>query len=274
MSFHKKFKPLFSFPETNVLDKTHCFIFQDDHLIHLEKNSLITSYELYKNIEPYINQKVFLGEYEATPYLACEFDGDLSTFPELRSTFLKEAYSQLDDTQLRLANYGIQLLHWERNHKFCGRCGKPTYSAQNDRAKVCSACQHQTYPRISPAILVAIEKNDKILLARSSHFRPGLYSILAGFVDPGENIEQAVHREIYEEVGLEVKNLRYFASDAWPFPDSLMISFTAEYASGEITLDNKEIEAAAWFDKNNLPATLPIPISLSWKLIQNFLQKK
>ena len=139
----------------------------------------------------------------------------------------------------------------------------------DERAKRCPACGLVNYPRLSPAVIVAVIKGDQILLARNKRFRAPFYSVLAGFVEPGETLEQCVQREIHEEVGLSVKNIRYFGSQPWPFPNSLMIGFVADYAGGEIAVDNSELMEAGWFSAESLPV-LPSPISIAWQLIDWF----
>lgn len=185
---------------------------------------------------------------------------------------LREAYEYLGDELFRIAGRAKQLLDWRNDHQYCGRCGHLTEFFDDDRAKKCLVCGLINYPRISPCIMVAITRGDEILLARSPHFRPHLYSVLAGFIEPGETAEACVHREVYEEVGLEIQNLQYIASQPWPFPNSLMFGFCAEYKSGEIKVDPKEIAEAKWFRRDNLPSTLPLPFSLSYQLIQRFIK--
>jgi NAD+ diphosphatase len=145
---------------------------------------------------------------------------------------------------------------------------------KNDEvAKQCPQCGFVSFPRISPAIIVLVEHDGKALLARSPRFKEGLFSTLAGFVEPGETLENAVRREVKEEAGINVKNIRYFGSQPWPFPDSLMIGFTAEYACGEITVDNNEILDARWFSADNMPE-IPGKISISRALIDWFLDRQ
>ncbi len=166
-----------------------------------------------------------------------------------------------------------QILEWNRNHQFCGRCGGPTKPHTQDRAKECSNCSFVTYPRISPCIIALIYRGSEILLARSPHFPAGMFSTLAGFVEVGETLEMTLHREIKEEVGLNVTNIEYFGSQPWPFPHSLMVGFFAEYASGEIVTQDDEIEEAYWWSLDNLPI-IPPRGSISRHLIDAFIAKK
>jgi NAD+ diphosphatase len=160
----------------------------------------------------------------------------------------------------------VQLLDWQAHHQFCGQCGSPTERKTTEHAMQCPQCGLVVYPRISPAVMVLVRDGDKLLLARSPRFKPGVFSALAGFVEPGETLEQCAAREVREEVGVEIKNLRYFASQPWPFPNSLMVAFYADYAGGQITPDPTEIEAADWFSIDALPE-LPDPVSISRRLI-------
>lgn len=146
-----------------------------------------------------------------------------------------------------------QLAHWIYDNQYCGRCGKPVTYTQKFSALECLHCGNNIFPRISPACITLITRGDEILLARSPYFKEGVYSLLAGFVEAGESVEAALHREVYEEVGIKVKNLRYFSSQSWPFPHSLMLGFFAEYDSGEIRIQEEEIEDAGWFTIDSLP---------------------
>lgn len=166
-----------------------------------------------------------------------------------------------------IAGTANHILHWYSMNQFCGRCGHKTYEKDDERAKVCPDCGNIIYPRISPATITLVKKDDKILLAHNKNFKSGLYSLIAGFVEPGETLEHCVEREIQEEVGIKVKNITYFTSQPWPFPESLMLAFTAEYDSGDITVDQTEITDAAWFNADSLP-DIPSTDSVAGKLIR------
>jgi len=163
-----------------------------------------------------------------------------------------------------------QVDNWKRRHNFCGTCGSKTTFDIDDQCMVCPKCQERFYQAMFPAIIVSIIKDDKILLAHNKNFPENLYSVVAGFVDIGENLEETVAREIREEVGIEVKNIKYFASQNWGFTSSLMLAFTAEYSSGEIVVDQEEIDRADWFTRENLP-DLPPKISISRDLIDHYV---
>jgi len=165
---------------------------------------------------------------------------------------------------------GFQLNNWYLQHKFCGKCGSKTKEKQDERAIICPDCHTTVYPNISPAIIVAIISNNKILLAHNSNFEAKRYSLIAGYVDIGESLEETVRREVMEEVGLEVKNIRYYKSQPWPFSGSMMIGFIAEADDTQpVCPDNIEITEANWFGRGNLP-NHPPTISIAGELIEKF----
>lgn len=214
---------------------------------------------------------LFLGSLGKQDCFAAELTpGDLVPEPYAWMD-LRVLLDTISDDLFWIAGLANHLLDWERSHRFCGRCSHPTEDKADERAKYCPACGLINYPRLSPAVIVAILKGDKILLARNKRFRGPFYSVLAGFVEPGETIEDCIHREIREEVGLAVNNIRYFGSQPWPFPNSLMVGFVADYAGGEIAVDNKELMEAAWFTAQSLPS-IPSRISIARQLIDWFVK--
>lgn len=168
-----------------------------------------------------------------------------------------------------IAGRARQIVDWYRDHRFCGRCGQATAPHGKDRAMVCTACGHTQYPRLAPCVIVLVTRGDEVLLARSPGFPRGLYSTLAGFIEAGENVEEALAREVREETGVAISAPRYIASQSWPFPHSLMLGFLAEHAGGEIRVDGEEIEDAQWFPVDALP---PVPPggSISRSLIDRY----
>jgi len=213
------------------------------------------------------SQALYLGELDQHSCY-CLMVGTSLTWPEhLAFQSLRALNGILDGTAFLLAGRAYQLLNWDRNTKFCGRCGAATQMKQDERAKICPVCGNLVYPRISPAVIVAILRGRKILLAHNRNFLPGLYSLIAGFMEPGEDFEDTAAREVREEVGLKICNIRYFDSQPWPFPDSLMVGFVADFASGEIQPDGEEIEDAAWFDLDELPE-VPPETSIAGRLIR------
>ncbi|MCE8031766.1 NAD(+) diphosphatase [Billgrantia tianxiuensis] len=178
--------------------------------------------------------------------------------------------SRLPESWFPLISTALQVAAWLRDHRYCGRCGAPASRLDAEFAMHCEQCGHRNYPRISPCIITLVTHGDAMLLARSPRFPPGRYSTLAGFIEPGESAEEAVHREVYEEVGVSVGRIRYYRSQAWPFPHALMLGFFAEAASRRIRIDGIEIADAAWFLPSRLPQ-LPPPYSISRALIETHL---
>jgi len=208
----------------------------------------------------------YLGLYEGRHCYAAEVAEDAALPSGWSVTGLREVFGHFDETLAALSGRAYQLIDWDRNHQYCSRCGGPTRLRDEERSKTCPACGYTTYPPVSPAIMILVTRGDELLLARKSSFAPGRYSALAGFVEPGETLEATVARETYEEVGVQVKDIQYFGSQPWPFPHSLMVAFTGEYAGGELRPDGVEIEEARWFRYDELPH-LPPSISISRKLI-------
>lgn len=185
---------------------------------------------------------------------------------------LRKLFGYLDESFYVMAVRAIGVAYWDRANRFCSICGSKTSKHPSILAKQCDVCSFTLFPRISPAVIVLVERGEKILLARAGRFPEGLYSVIAGFVEPGEALEDVVRREIREEVGIEVKDISYFGSQPWPYPDSLMIAFTASWAGGEIVVDGKEIVDARWFTVQDLPK-IPDKISIARSLIDWFIAK-
>lgn len=216
-----------------------------------------------------------IGEHLGLPCFAAELPPEATAPAGSTFTPLRRLNEQLPHALQRLAARGLELLEWDRTHQFCGACGSPTRPAEGAMVRRCANpdCRREHYPRVSPVVIMAVEDGERILLGRSPHFAPGLYSTLAGFVDAGESAEEAIEREIFEETALKVRRIRYFASQPWPFPHSLMLGFQADYAGGEIRCAPGEIEDAAFFPVDALPAVLPGPSTIAHWLIRDFCQR-
>lgn len=251
------------------------FAFQGNKLlVYLESSSISIPYLLdFKELGLTPLSQHYLGRLDKQHCYAVELAE--GTAPPTGMSFggLRQVYGRLDEALFWIATRAVQVVDWDRTHQFCGQCGTPTKTSLIERAKECPRCGLLHFPRLSPAIIVLVEHGQELLLARSRHFLPGMYSVLAGFVEPGETLEEAVAREVKEEVGLTVKEIKYFGSQPWPFPHSLMVGFTAKYHGGEISLQDPEIEDAGWFTADNLP-TLPGKISIARKLIDWFVEKQ
>lgn len=181
-------------------------------------------------------------------------------------------HGRVDDHRWTLAGRAVQLVEWDRTTRFCGRCGTPTEPAPGERARRCPSCGLLAFPRLAPAVITLIERGDEALLARGRAFPVPMYSCVAGFVEPGETLEEAVHREVAEEVGVALGEVRYVASQPWPFPHSLMIGFEAVWAAGEILIDETEIVDAQWYRPDDLPM-IPPPMSIARTLIDRWLAR-
>ncbi|HEX5766894.1 MAG TPA: NAD(+) diphosphatase [Burkholderiales bacterium] len=217
------------------------------------------------------SRRLYLGRLNRVDCFAAELAPQAEVPAGLALEGLRPLFSVLDDDHFALAGRALQLLEWDRNHQFCGRCGAPTEPKREERVRLCPACKLAAYPRVAPAVMALVRRHDEILLARSPHFPPGMYSALAGFVEPGESLEQCLAREVAEEVGVRVAAPRYIASQSWPFPHSLMIAFVCEWQSGEIRPQAGEIEDAKWFKVLQLPK-LPSKISIARRLIDGVCQ--
>lgn len=216
----------------------------------------------------------FLGSLAGRPCYCAEVSENDPVPPKMVFYGLRYLYERLSGPMLAVAMKAVHLTEWEEKSRYCGRCGGEMLpSSKEMNARECPGCGMLIFPRISPAVIVLVERDGRILLARSTRFTANFYSVLAGFVEPGETLEETIHREIEEEVGIRVRNVRYFGSQPWPFPDSLMIGFTAEYAGGEIRVDDAEIVEAGWFSLDQLPA-LPGKISIARRLIDSFIETR
>jgi NAD+ diphosphatase len=218
-------------------------------------------------------RRQFLGTSGGRPCLAWDLEPGTAEPSDLQFAELRGLWGLLPETEFWLAGRAFQIVDWDRTHQYCGRCAAPLQAKSDERAKQCPACGLQAFPRVAPAIIVAVVRGDALLLARASRFPTDLYSVIAGFVDAGESLEECVHREVREEVGLRIGGLRYFASQPWPFPHSLMVAFTARHESGEIAVDGREIVDAGWYRAGELPR-IPERISVSRQLIDWFVSQQ
>ena len=257
-----------------VFAGTHLLVFQNEENTEIPQLNDLSSLPFVQETQV---RRLYLGYLESDPPLHCyavEVPRETAVPDNMTFANLRQLYRRVSDDELTLAGRALQMIDWDRTHQFCSRCGTATQSKENEHVKLCPNCGLTMYPRLAPAIIVRVQRETEngreILLARGPNYPPGWYSVLAGFVEPGENLEECVAREVYEEVGIRVKNIRYFGSQPWPFPHSLMLGFTADYESGEFVLQESEIEDAKWFRKENLPR-IPPRMSISRHLIDDFL---
>ncbi len=269
-SIYKYYKPAITFESANN-DYGYWFVFCLAKLL-IESNECTIPYlrslaEI--SLSPVRIQH--LGMLQGHPCYSAEVSPDTIVPEGMSFKELRSLYGALGEDIFLLAGKAIQIVNWDQTTQYCGRCGRKTQTLQGERVKKCPGCGFMSYPRISPAVITAVIKDKEILLSHNVAFKGNMHSLIAGFVEPGETLEECVKREILEEVNIRIKNIKYFGSQPWPFPNSLMIGFTAEYESGEISVDGKEISEAGWFDVNSLPK-LPSKISISRQIIDWFIQ--
>lgn len=243
----------------------------DDHLIVVGPNSQVALpfLKLADLQQKHDARRHFLGELDGAGVWTVEIDEE----PEDAAFVpLIMAHGKLGDELWSIAGRAVQIAAWWRTHQFCGSCGGRNELRDSERALGCDECKTLAYPRLAPAVIMLIHRDEEVLLAHGRSFGAPMYSTLAGFVEPGESLEQCVAREIREEVGVEVRDITYRASQAWPFPHSLMIGFTAEWASGDIDIDESEIVDAQWFPIDDLP-NIPPPFAISRWLIDGHRER-
>jgi NAD+ diphosphatase len=252
--------------------RVHCFVVRRRELLLTDDFELPDFDTLNESgLESVRSQ--YLGTLDGVHCHSVELADDVAAPGGTRFRDLRSLLGHFDETLLKLAGRALQIVEWDRTHQFCGACGGPTELSTADRSRICPRCKLPYYPRLSPAMIVAVEKGDSILLARSPHFPPGIYSVPAGFVEPGESTEEAVAREVFEETNIRVRDVRYFGSQPWPFPNSLMLGFKAEYAGGEIRISETEIEDAGWYRYDEMPNLFQGNVSIAQWLIQDFLAR-
>jgi NAD+ diphosphatase len=257
-------------PENNDL---YFIMFKGNFLLKRDGvNLIIPTYDEINKLNIKFEYYFFIGEFDGKACFATEAESELSVQEHFELISLRDIGILADEELFSIAGRANQILNWDRTHRFCGKCGSKTENKKDEIAKICPNCNNVMYPVICPAIIVAITRGDKILLAHNKGFKDKMYSLIAGFVEAGEDLESAVKREILEEVGIEVKNVTYYKSAPWPFPNSLMLGFFAEYESGEIKVDGEEITDAGWFSKDEFP-NLPQKFSLARNIIDKFIER-
>jgi NAD+ diphosphatase len=251
-----------------IPDNARWFAFVNDNLVLVNNNDQLhlpdTATLAALGLQP--ERASLLGHLDTIACFAGELNG--MELPEpLRLVNLRQAYGMLAEQEYGVAGYAAQLVHWDRTSRFCPVCATPTEQVRGERAKRCPSCNFVQYPRVSPAIIVLVYRDGQVLLTRKAEWPRNRYSLIAGFVEPGESLEGCLRREVAEEVGITVDEIRYLGSQPWPFPHQLMIGFLAHYAGGEIAIDATELEDAAWFDLDALPQ-LPPPQSIARRILE------
>lgn len=250
------------------------FIFHNQKILLRidDKKSVIPNRNTLDELNLKENENFYFGLLNNNPCYVIWLDNEI----ELPETYclinLRSIYGTLSEDLFWIAGRAFHLGSWNNTHKFCGRCGAVTELKTDEIAKVCPKCDLTIFPGISPAVIMAIIKDGKILLAHNNRWQNAMHSVLAGFVDVGESLEECVRREVKEEAGIEIKNIKYFGSQPWHFTGSLMIAFTAKYDGGELKLDKSELRDGGWYSHNNLPVISGKP-SISRQLIDWFVEK-
>ena len=215
---------------------------------------------------------LYFGTLGGVPCISCRIAATAEVLAGWRTVNMRTLFGQLDELTYGLAGYALHLLYWEDHSRFCPACGTPLEAIPGGWGRSCPNGDYQGYPPVTPAVLVLIHDGDRILLTHKPGWGPR-HSIIAGFVEPGETLEQCVRREVFEEVGVEVDSVTYAGSQPWPFPDQLMIGFTVHYAGGLVQPDQQELDEATWFTFATLPH-LPSPSSLSYQMITNWAESR
>jgi NAD+ diphosphatase len=222
------------------------------------------------NIRP--QRVLHLGDLDGVACLACDVDDELALPEGFRVFNLRDLFGHIHDEHYAIAGYASQIVLWQRNGKFCSRCGSPLSQIDNEWGKRCERCGFTMYPPVMPCTITLVHDGDRILLSHKAGWGPR-YGLVAGFVEPGESLEDSLRREVKEEVGVDVGEIRYFRSQPWPFPHQLMCGFFAQYVGGEIAIDTNELDDAKWFHRNDLPV-IPPPLSIARQLIDKWMSEE
>jgi len=267
---------LFFSPENidNSQESNLTIILKDQEFL-TSKNSefLIFEEEDLKWSEMNLANKQFLGFLNNKPCYLSELTSESKIDDGTMLTPLRNLLGRIPDSLFTVCSRSIQLSEWYKNNQFCGACGSKMQRHNSERAMLCTCNNLLIYPKISPCIIVLVTKGEELLLAHNKNFPGAFYSTLAGFIEAGESAESAIHREIYEEVKIKVKNIQYYGSQSWPFPSQLMLGYHAEYLEGDITPDGEEIDSADWFNYKKLPQVPTGNISISGQLIESYIEK-
>jgi NAD+ diphosphatase len=262
-------------PQPGETEADYWFVFHDQTLLVAQDATTpaIPRSRDIGNLRSRLHKSHYLGSLRGTSCRAAIIDSNESSPGGFRFVELRELLHLLHEELFLMAGRALQIVNWATNHRFCGRCGMPTIEQQKERAMRCPACGYSSFPRLSPAIIVAIVRDGRLLLALHARTKNGMRTVLAGYLEPGESFESCVKREVFEEVRLRLDNIRYFGSQPWPFPDALMVAFTANYVSGEIAANGVEILEAAWYGPDEIPEKIPGRNTVSRKLIDWFVGK-
>ena len=268
-------------PDVQTIKALPCHVLFEKNILVGEDNSLPRIYELYAFVDPVPEKPADHHLPDMEPDFFFEKDFDIAVLGlkispnegllrvlNLHFISLREYFSYHNEDEVFKAARARALFEWKSKNHYCTNCGKRLFLLKDLTALECSRCNLQYFPRIEPCVIVLVRRGEEMLLARHAQRNQDIYACIAGFIEAGETAEQAVHREVFEETGIKIKNLTYKGSQGWPFPDQLMLAFTAEYDSGEIRLQESEIAEAGWFTKDKLPQS-PAPGSVAYRLIHD-----
>lgn len=260
--------------DSRQADKVYIVIKGDELLIdNVNQNLALLNADQYKWSGMKIKREYFIGYLDNYSLYALELEMNSPFMEETSLRPFRSLLGIMPDNYFIICSRSVQLVEWYNKSKFCGSCGLKTSLHGVEKAMYCKECNNLIYPRISPCVITLVTNKEKLLLAHNKNFPSQIYSTLAGFIEVGETVEEAIQREILEEVNIEVTNCTYFGSQSWPFPSQLMLGFHAEYVTGEIKPDGEEIDVAKWFHYKSLPQVPPGRISISGKLIENYVNK-
>lgn len=259
-------------PNGNCSGNDIIYILGYEKIFLLNNDNSLPNREELESIGMDLRDLVCIGENKGKTYF-CKRMPEVDTYNEALN--IRDFRNTLNEEEFLILSRALSLLFFMEENKRCGRCGDHMIykKDENDIAMICSQCNHTVWPKVSPAIIVAVTKGDKILLGHNRNFKEGVYSVIAGFMELGESFEDTVRREVLEETNIKVKNIKYFGSQMWPFPNSYMVGFTAEYLDGDIRVDNEEILDARWFTKDELPSVYRESVSIASNLIEWFKNK-
>ncbi len=259
--------------QPNLTNESVYFLLFRDNKLALDENGAIPVLPANSAIKNSFKRLIYLGTLNGQH----AFTGEAIENVELENGWdffeFKPLFGTIDDELYSLLGHASQITTWDKNHQFCPVCGTKTAPHNFEKCKVCPNCKFRNYPTISPSIIVSITRGNEIMLQRSPHFPEGLYSVVAGFVEAGETLEECVVREVREETGLKIKNIKYHSSQPWAYPHSLMVGFTAEYESGYLSPCQFEIEDAGWYTVDEMPTT-PGPSAIAHHLINEFVKSQ
>ena len=260
--------------DTKQLEKIYLVVKGEDLLIDsVSQNLALIDNDQYKWSGMAVKTEHFIGYLDNNSLYALELDNESLLIPETSLKPFRTLLGIIPDAYFGICSRSIQLVEWNGKNKYCGTCGSETSLHLVEKAMLCKDCNNLIYPRISPCIIVLVTDNERLLLAHNKNFPTKIFSTLAGFIEVGETVEEAIQREIFEEVSIKVKNCQYYGSQSWPFPSQLMLGFHAEYEEGDLKPDGEEIDIAEWFHYKSLPDVPPGRISISGRLIESYVNK-